>query len=100
MQLHIAETDQELAQAWRALGKVAHGDMDVTIHTRDADLVLLARTVSFDIVIESATFRVGQTSPISNILPLMSGGGLYFLSGLHTSYQCTFNPTLRICHAE
>jgi hypothetical protein len=88
--MHVVEKDQRLAQEWHEQGKMAHGDMDVTIHTRDTDPVLLSRRVSFDIVIESATFRDRQTSPVSGIIPLMSAGGLYFLSGLHTSYQSTF----------
>jgi len=91
--MHICEEDQ-LAQAWYAQGKIAHGDMDVTIHAGDTDLVLLSRKVSFDIVIESATFRERHASPISDIIPLMSAGALYFLSGLRTSYQSTFNPSL------
>ncbi len=77
---------------------MAHGDMDVTIHTRDTDPVLLSRKVSFDIVIESAAFRERHASPISDIIPLMSAGGLYFLSGLRTSYRSTFDSLLHDYH--
>ena len=66
MHLHISKEYQQLARSWYAQGKIAHGDMDVTIHAGDTDLVLLSRKVSFDIVIESATFRERPASPFSD----------------------------------